>query len=412
MRDSIWIVNHYAGGPGLGTGWRSWELGRRWTRAGSAVKIFTASSAIGGEFAPSRQHDTVIDGVEFHFVAVPGYQNNGLGRLRNILAFNRAVGARLRQVRAAGGHGPRVVIASSPQPFVWASAARFAGAVGALFVPEVRDIWPESLEQLAGMGAWHPLVLWSKRTNRVAFGRASAIASSLPNFRSYLELRGFGEKRCIIIPNGVDRTEEDSGGELTEPIARVLEVAASANRSVLMYAGAIGIPNCVDQLLDAVALLPASDRQRLCCLVIGDGTQRRSLEARARSITGAMIEFVGPAPQGVVCRSMRQCKSGFLSWLDRPIYRYGVSPQKLPLMLAHGLPVVHGAPQGWVERNPDTGWQCRGGDVAGIARAISSMLDADERKMAQLRENCRVAARVHYCWDTIAMHALDSLREL
>ena len=29
----VWIVNHDAGGPGIGTGWRHWELARRWIQS-------------------------------------------------------------------------------------------------------------------------------------------------------------------------------------------------------------------------------------------------------------------------------------------------------------------------------------------------------------------------------------------
>lgn len=410
MHKTIWIVNHYAGGPELGTGWRHWELGRRWVRLGSSVRIFTASTAIGGEASAQRRGEREIDGVHFHFVDVPPYRTNGMGRLRNILAFNRGVGRFLAEVVQRTGTTPDIVIASSPQPLVWPTAQRFARRIGAKFVPEIRDIWPESLVQLAGMPRWHPLVIWCRLIASRAYANASCIASTLSNVSAYLALHGVPQNRCLIVPNGVDLSTKEPTAAIPSSVAAIVQRAHASNRHIVLYAGAIGIPNAVGQLIDAVAALPRIARDRLCCLVVGEGTQREALVAKAQEIDGALIEFCGALPPEVVCRLMRDCRAGFIAWLDRPLYRFGVSPQKLPLMLANGLPVIHAAPPGFSTNGIEVGWQCRAADVDSIAVAIRAMLDASESELEVLRGNCREFAKASFDWDKIAEGALARLR--
>jgi hypothetical protein len=43
----IWVIYHYAGRLGIGTGWRHWELCRRWQDVGCRVRVFAASIEIG-----------------------------------------------------------------------------------------------------------------------------------------------------------------------------------------------------------------------------------------------------------------------------------------------------------------------------------------------------------------------------
>jgi glycosyltransferase involved in cell wall biosynthesis len=407
---SVWIVNHYAGGPGIGTGWRHWELGRRWAAQGIEVRIFTASTAIGGTTNPAREGTRVEDGVEFSFLRVPRYSGNGLGRLRNILAFNRAAARALRHT-ASVTHSPDVVLASSPQPFSWSAAGRFATAAGAAFVPEVRDLWPESLEQLGGLPSWHPMVVWCRRVVHRAYRDADAVASTLPGIAQCLRVHGVAAERCLVVPNGVDLQVAES------PLQRELEsqvaLAGSEGRLILLYAGAIGIPNAMDQLVDAIALLDPGQRSRLRCLIAGDGTERARIERRAMATDPGVFRFLGHVPQDQARALMRRARAGFQGWLNLPLYRHGTSAQKISLMLGEGLPVIHAAPDAPDPvRDHGLGWSCPAQQPAALATAIKRMLDADENSLARMSERCREYVRERLDWNPIAAHALKNLQRI
>ncbi len=407
---SIWIVNHYAGGPGIGTGWRHWELGRRWAAAGVEVRVFTASTAIGGTADPGRDGTRTVDGVEFRFLRVPAYTGNGVGRLRNVIAFNRAV-AHAMQHAAWVASPPDIVIASSPQPFVWGAASRFARGAGASFVPEVRDLWPESLEQLGGLPSWHPMVAWCRRVVHRGYRDADAVASTLPGIARCLRPLGVTADRCLVIPNGVDLRVDVS--PLRDELELEVSRAHGAGRQLLLYAGAIGVPNAMDQLVDAVALLQPARRANLRCLIAGEGTERARIERRAMATDPDVFRFLGHVPQDQVRALMRRARAGFQGWLDLPLYRHGTSAQKISLMLGEGLPVIHAAPDA-----PDPvqdhglGWACPAQRPAELAAAIEAMLDADQGSLAGMSERCRAHVRAHLDWDAIAPRALGELQRV
>lgn len=405
---AVWIVNHYAGGPGIGTGWRHWELGRRWVAAGVEVRIFTASTAIGGSVDPGRAGTRSVEGVEFRFLRVPAYRGNGVGRLRNILAFNRAAAGALALARRMTAP-PDIVLASSPQPFAWGAAGRFAKSVGASFVPEVRDLWPESLEQLGGLPRWHPMVAWCRNVVRRGYRDADAVASTLPGIAQCLGPLGVAAERCLVIPNGVDLQVEVP--PLRQDLEDEVSRAQGSGRRLLLYAGAIGVPNAMDQLVDAVALLGPARRATLRCLIVGEGTERARIERRAMAADPAVFRFLGHVPQDQVRALMRRARAGFQGWLDLPLYRHGTSAQKLSLMLGEGLPVIHAAPDAPDPvRDHGLGWACPAQRPNELAAAIEAMLGADADSLARISVRCKEHVRTHLDWDAIAARAIEGLR--
>ena len=93
----------------------------------------------------------------YRWLATPRYAGNGLGRLRNIWTFLRAVWR--DAPRLAREFRPDAVIASSTYPMdIWV-ARRIARRAGARLVYEVHDLWPVSPIELSGMSRRHPFAL-------------------------------------------------------------------------------------------------------------------------------------------------------------------------------------------------------------------------------------------------------------
>jgi len=405
---TIWIINHYAGGPTIGTGWRHWELARRWIGAGARARIFTASTEIGGAHSAKRHGSSEIDGVPFEFVPIPDYRGNGVGRIANMLMFAARVGAHAHRVCDRSGERPTLVIGSSPHPFVWEPAMAIARRHRATFVAEVRDTWPDSLIELFGMSPRHPFGAVCSRLATRAFRRAAMVASSLPRVTEHVEALAGRPVPTLMIPNGADLTQQPAR-EVPRAVMALLESAAADGRRVLLYAGAMGRPNALDQLFLAIESLPTHERARLFCLMIGTGTERARLEATTKS-DFPEIRFAGPQPQDVVAALMLHSHAGFIGWLNRPLYRFGVSPQKLSMMLAGGLPVIHAVPDGvhdWASTFP--GWICRAEDPESLRVAILAMLQTNDQSLQGMRDECVAIARSVFDWDRIASDSLTAL---
>ncbi len=403
---SVWIVNHYAGGPEIGTGWRHYELARRWGRLGVETTVFTASTKIGGETGAAREGPRRLDGVVFRFIAARKYGGNGIARVLNLFDFARGAEGAMREELDLGAR-PDAVLASSPQPFVWPGARRISARARALFVPEIRDIWPESLQEIGGMPAWHPLVLACRIARSRALGCADLVFSPLSHIDRYAAAHGVAKDRCIVVPNGVD-------GEIAAratPLPRAASGSPTAARRRLLYAGAMGLPNALHGMLDAVALLCPADRARLHILMAGDGTQRERLAARVARECPESVELLGSLEQRGVETLAMTCHGAIINWLPKPLYRFGISPQKVPLYLALGLPIVSASPD---EEDPvrreSLGWWSRAGDARALCDSLRAFLDCDSAGLAAISLRCTEYAQTALNWDSISLRALEALQ--
>jgi glycosyltransferase involved in cell wall biosynthesis len=403
-----WIVNHYAGGPGLGTGWRHWEIGRRWSRDGVRVRIFTATTRIGGALGENRTGTREVDGVTFSFVPSRAYRGNGIGRALNMLEFAHRSAAAMDAARR-DGERPDVIIASSPQPLVWPAAARAASRMGAPLVPDIRDAWPESLRDLAGCSALNPLVLASTRALRTALRQAAMVTSPLPNVGLHLAEHGFANLPWMHVPNGITMPVDDSV-EIPEAATQAISRARSAGRRVALYAGAMGGPNALTDLLRAAACLPEGTRARLSFLMIGSGTERARLERQCPEAAPATFDFLGELDQPVVQAIARRCDTGVVLRTPHAVYRFGTSPQKLALYLACGLPVVCSStdPADPVARH-GLGWWVPAGDRAALSSALAKLAVTGEAELRSLSSACEAHARREFDWDAIAERLLARL---
>jgi glycosyltransferase involved in cell wall biosynthesis len=306
---------------------------------------------------------------------------------------------------------PDVILASSPQPLVWPAAARFAQSIGAAFVPEIRDLWPESLLQLGGLPGWHPLVAWCRWADKAAMRSATLVFSPLGDVQAAIRARGHASLPCVHVPNGV-ALEGTSPPALEADLQSWIDGARSSGRRIVLYAGALGVPNAMDQLLEALNELSIEQRDRLLVLLVGEGTERDRLALRARE-AGLPLQFAGPRTQPQVRALCRACDAGFLGWLNRPLYRFGIAPQKRGLMLGEGLPLLHAVPHDQVNETAlGTGWSVPACDAKALAAAIRDFLETPADRLQAMRARCRSYAHEHFDWDRIASKAWGELQEL
>jgi hypothetical protein len=89
------LINHYAGSTHHDMEYRPYYLAREWVRVGHRVPILAASySHVRTTHQPEMYEatrDETIDGIEYRWYRTPAYAGNGLGRVKNMLAFLQAI---------------------------------------------------------------------------------------------------------------------------------------------------------------------------------------------------------------------------------------------------------------------------------------------------------------------------------
>jgi len=338
---NILYLNHYAGSPALGMEYRPYYLAREWVRAGHRVQIVAADFSHVRARQP-RAGDETIDGIAYRWLPTPPYQGNGLGRVRNIWAFCRQVWAQTdRLVRE---FQPDAVIASSTYPMdIWV-ARRIARQAGARLVFEVHDLWPLSPIELSGMSSKHPFILLVQKAEDDAYRDADVVVSMLPKVHDYMAGRGLDLRKLHIVPNGITLDEwTDAPPPLREDAAGAIAQQRAAGRTVVGYAGSMGLPNALDVLLDAAKRLGDAP---IACVLVGDGHERARLARRVADEGLAHVALLPPIPKAQIPAFLAAVDIAYIGWQRVPIYRFGIAPNKLMDYMMAGCAVLHSVEAG------------------------------------------------------------------
>jgi glycosyltransferase involved in cell wall biosynthesis len=388
---NIWYAHPYAGGPGIGRIFRPWHLACEWAKLGHRTTVLVADYHHLLDRPDILAPQQSVEGVPYVALAAGRYRGNGLSRIMNMLNYGRSL-RRLGQRVGRDLEKPDAIIVSSPHPFAIFAGRALARRFNAKLVFEVRDLWPLSITEINGTPSWHPFVQLTAFTERYAYRHADLVASLLPGVETYMKERGMAYRRFAWVPNGVT---PDSAPVLAPQTERgqsaQAAIAAWRNegRKIVAYAGALGKPNAIDLLIDAVKILGDAGKAReMAVLIIGDGDKAAELRQQAEGLPQGMIHFSGKLPKAETLWLLKACDAAYggLRPFDS-VFKYGISPNKLLDYILLGLPVVLPT---YAYRDPVT--ETGGGiavpegtpeTTAAAIERILSVPDAERAKKAQ-----------------------------
>jgi glycosyltransferase involved in cell wall biosynthesis len=324
-------------------------LAREWVRSGHRAQIVAASFSHVRSRQPSlaaggaQPLSETLDGIAYRWLPAPAYAGNGLGRVRNIWAFlGRLWGETSRLVSE---FQPDVVIASSTYPMdIWV-ARRIARRARAKLVYEVHDLWPLSPIELSGMSPWHPFALLCQKAENVAYRDADVVVSMLPKVADHMNAHGLDLRKLHIVPNGValDEWQGDPRPPLAPELAAQLAALRRGGRTMVGYAGSHGLPNALDVLLDAAAMLRDVP---LAFVLVGDGHEKARLAKRVRDEGLDHVALFPPVPKAQIPALLAAFDIAYIGWQRVPIYRFGIAPNKLMDYMMAGCVVLHSVEAG------------------------------------------------------------------
>jgi len=407
---NILLLNHYAGSALHGMEFRPFYLAREWVRAGHKVQIVAASFShiranqpqFGGAVL-----DEVIDGIAYHWYATPAYGGNGVGRVRNMLSFLWALWCDAR--RLAREFKPDVVIASSTYPMdIW-PARRIVRFSKAKLVFEVHDLWPLSPMELGGMSKWHPFIMWVQLAEDHAYRHADKVISMLPKASGYMQTRGMAEHKFAYIPNGVDEGEWAQPSPLPPEVQARLDVLRTNGLPLVGYAGTYGLANALDVLLDAAHQL----KGRAHIVLVGTGPERDRLLTRVAQEGLSNVELLPSVSKQSIPTFLATLDIAYIGFLPQPLYRFGISPNKLMDYMMAGRPVVIAID---VENSPVDEARCgitvSPGDSVAVAQAVLRLTSLTAKERAAMGQSGREFILKHQTYRTLAMRFLDEIGKI
>ena len=386
----VWIVNQYAGSPRHGMEYRHYYLARALAGRGHRVVVITGTRSHLFTRPPEVSRPftlETIDGVTYCWVAGPRYERAiSLGRIINMVAF----ALRLERLPVAKLPRPDAILVSSPSLFPLPVAARWARRFGARLAFEVRDIWPLTIRELGGLSTRPPLVVVMQWLEDFGYRSADVVVSVLPAAADHMVSRGMDPAKFHYLPNGIDLAAARGDGDAPS----VVRDAISPGAFTVGFVGTLGRANVLETLIDAARLVEPDGVQ---VVVVGHGPEREQLVARAGD--AANVAFVGPVAKEHVAPTLALFDACYVGYRRSPLYRFGVSPNKLYDYMAAGRPVLFAADAAnQPVQEADCGRTIAPEDPEALAEAIRSLAAASADERARLGANARayVAERHDY----------------
>ncbi|MCE9556551.1 MAG: glycosyltransferase family 4 protein [Planctomycetes bacterium] len=199
------------------------------------------------------------------------------------------------------------------------------------FLLEVRDLWPEVAVEM-GVLKSRSLIWLARRMERFLYKRAIRIIVNVP-FQDYLATRGVPPAKVCFIPNGVDAAMFAAPADQQ----RFRVEHGLSDKFLVVYAGALGMANDIDTILDAAVQL--HDKPDIHFMLVGDGKERPRLEAKTRSLNLSNVTFAGAQSKSQMPQILSAADACIATLQDIPLFRIAY-PNKIFDYMAAGRPIV------------------------------------------------------------------------
>jgi glycosyltransferase involved in cell wall biosynthesis len=233
------------------------------------------------------------------------------------------------------------------------------------------------------------------------------VVSMLPTAHAYMASRGLDLRKLAIVPNGI-ALDEWSGASppLRDDVAAAIERARAAGECVVGYAGSHGLPNALDILLDAAALLRGD---KLHLVLIGDGHEKPRLQARVRDEHLANVTMLPPIPKAQIPSFLAAIDIAYIGWQRVPIYRFGIAPNKLMDYMMAGCAVLHSVQAGNEPvAEAGCGLTVPPEDAQAVAQGLRQLAACAHEERRTMGERGRAFVLAHHAYPVLAQRFIDA----
>jgi glycosyltransferase involved in cell wall biosynthesis len=370
---NIWILNHHAVTPDMSGGTRHYDFAKELIKRGHIVTII-ASSFHYSKYKEMREYKNRdylienIDGIEFIWFKTPPYFNNGFKRVINMLSYTKKAIFLLPKLKL---DKPDIIIGSSVHLFAVYAALRLSKRYKIPFVMEVRDLWPQTLIDM-GMSKYHPFIMILSLLEKYLYKKSDKIITLLPKANQYIEKLGIDSEKIVWISNGTNPASYSSDN---------FNILLKSNKFNVLYTGTHGFANSLDLLIDAADILKSE--KSIFFTLVGDGPLKERLRKKADELGLDNIEFIPSVSKKEVFDYLTCADLLYVGLKDLPLYRYGMSMNKVFDYMAAKKPVLFVSNiKDNIIKKAEAGTVIEHEDAYAVAKSIKeySYKSKDERK--------------------------------
>jgi glycosyltransferase involved in cell wall biosynthesis len=408
---NILLINHYAGSPKHGMEYRPYYLAREWGRMGHNVTIVAASFSHLRSKQPivnGNISEELIDDIQYIWLKTPSYKGNSIRRVQNMLTFIGKLIALSRKLSKKFKQD--VVIASSTYPLDIYPAYLISRFLKAKLIFEVHDLWPLTPMELGGMSKWHPFIIMMQIAEDFAYKKTDRVISILPKALDYMVSRGLACEKFVHIPNGIDIDEWQSFNEPLPPQHQeTIERLKQEGKFLVCYAGSHGVSNALDYFVESAVYLKDLP---IALVLVGQGPEKEKLQKYVVEHNLNNVIFLPPVLKNSIPELLSKMDILYIGWRRSPLYRFGVSPNKLFDYMMAGKPIIHAIEAGNdLVIESGCGVSIPPEDSCAIAEAIKKLMNMSSSEREKMGKRGREYVIDNHDYKILAKRFLEAIND-
>ena len=383
---NILLINQYSYPPGKSNWRRHFDLFKNFSKESYNIDI------ICGSFVHDRKEKILnkgekyrlinSEGIKYHVLSGISYKSK-IVRMFSMIQFFFKVLFFSKKLKDK----PDIVYASSPHPFNGLAGMYLARKYKCPFILEIRDLWPETWVAMGATTKKSVLYKVFAYIEKVLYKNADKIVTLTAN-KDYYTSVGVDEKKVEIVSNGVDLAKYDSLLREESPIK------FPENKFNILYTGAHGTANCLEFILEVAKLM---ENDEIIFNFIGEGEKKEELIKKVEDYKLKNVRFYSPINKNSIPSTLKNGDAMILPVRDEPLYKYGISPNKMYEYFASAKPIIFsGNVANDMVKEANAGISVEAENIKKIKEAVLSLYNMSNEEREILGKNGRKYVEENY----------------
>lgn len=332
-KKNIWLINQYSYPPGKSSWRRHFDLFRYFNKDKYNIDIISGSFLHNSEnqhILKEEEKEIVIEteGIKYHILRVMGYSKHIDRIIAMVQFFFKVIFFSKKLLKNSK---PDIIMASSPHPFNGLAGMYLAKKYKCPFIIEIRDLWPETWVAMGATTRKSIIYKIFAYIEKKLYKNADKIVTLTANKDYYISI-GIDEKKVEIVSNGVDLESYASNlREYKSPLS------FSKDNFNILYTGSHAQGDTLDILIETAELL---SKEKIVFHLVGEGVIKEELKKMVELNNIDNVKFYNVVKKYEIPSLLKESDAVIMLLRDIPLYKYGMSPNKMYEYLASAKPII------------------------------------------------------------------------
>ena len=250
------------------------------------------------------------------------------------------------------------------------------------------------------MKKYNPFVILMQLGENSAYRKSDYIVSILPCAKEYMVKHGMKAEKFVNIQNGIVLNEWEKQEKIPEKHQKILNRLKEDGNFIVGYFGGHALSNALDLLLDTAKGISIPG---IKFVLVGNGVEKPQLIRRVQDERIENVIFLDPVGKASIGDLIRHFDCSYIGGLKSPLYRFGISPNKMYDAMMAGRPVICAidAPKCPVETF-ECGTVIRSGKASEIQKVIEQLYSVSKDERNEMGRRGKEAVLKYYNYTTLA----------